>query len=69
MTVSVTVACLIAGASFGDLPGIPHRIMQVADPSGPDSAEPISMIDPTDCAYLDGYPHVESPRNHADAGS
>jgi hypothetical protein len=59
MTVSVTAACLIAGAYFGGLPGIPHRTMQVADPSGPDNTEPISMIDPMDCACLDGYPHVE----------
>jgi hypothetical protein len=59
MTGSVTAARLIAGAYFGGLPGIPHRIMQVADPSGPDSTEPISIIDPTECACLDGYPHVE----------
>jgi len=59
MTVSVTAARLIVGAYFGELPGIPHRTMQVADPSGPDTAEPISMIDPTECACLDGYPHVE----------
>jgi len=59
MTASVTAARLIAGAYFGDLPGIPHRTMQVADPSGPDTAEPISMIDPTKCACLDEYPHVK----------
>ena len=42
--------------------------MEVADPAGPVTAGPMQMIAPAECAYLDEYPHVATPRVHADAG-
>ena len=41
--------------------------MEVADPAGPVTAGTIQMIALAECASLDGYPHVASPRVHADA--
>ena len=55
---------LIARACFGKIPGIPHRIMEIADPAGSVTADLIRRIGQADCASLDGYPHVATPRIH-----
>ena len=42
--------------------------MEVSDPAGPVTAVTTKVVGLTVCASLDGYPHVATPRDHADAG-
>ena len=65
---AVAIARLITGAYFGESREYhtgPWRLQTLLGPSPPDRS---GKIDPAECAYLDEYPHVATPRVHTDAG-